>query len=140
MSTSSEKCTPVYCIADLSKNTEEDYELQLCMLNLVAHHVAKEENWLHIADNSKHWGKGSEEYRSWVEEEKAKIRKEEKDSESAKESLDNTTTSPLDRDCMESLECETISHSAHHNRLIVSYLCSYLNIHLLMFRNFQLFT
>ena len=31
-------------------------------------------------------------------------------------------------------------NSAHHNRLILSYLCSYLNLHLLTFCNFQLFT
>ena len=49
----------------------------------------------------------SEEYRSWVEEEKTKIRKEEKDNASAEESLDNTTASPLDRDWGKELPAPT---------------------------------
>ena len=51
--------------------------------------------------------KESEEYRSWVEEEKTKIRKEEKDNASAEESLDNTTASPLDRDWGKELPAPT---------------------------------
>ena len=51
--------------------------------------------------------KESEEYCSWVEEEKAKIRKEEKDNANAEESLDDTTASPLDRDWGKDLPAPT---------------------------------
>ena len=45
-----------YCLAALSQNTEEDSELRLWMMNLVAHYVAENENWLDTADEFKHWG------------------------------------------------------------------------------------
>ena len=51
--------------------------------------------------------KESEEYCSWVEEEKAKIRKEEMDNANAEESLDDTTASPLDRDWGKDLPAPT---------------------------------
>ena len=116
-----------YCFR-FTENADDHYELHLWLLNLVAHFMAKEENWLDNADDSKHWGelflceedwevppplwaisreKESEEYRSWVEEEKTKIRKEEKDNASAEESLDNTTASPLDRDWGKELPAPT---------------------------------
>ena len=116
-----------YCFR-FTENVDDHYELNLWLLNLVAHFMAKEENWLDNADDSKHWGelflceedwevppplwaisreKESEEYRSWVEEEKTKIRKEEKDNGNAEESLDNTTASPLDRDWGKELPAPT---------------------------------
>ena len=102
-----------YCLSALSENFEEDFELTLWMMNLVAHYVADNESWLDTADELKNWGnlflseedwevppplwaitreKNSEEYRSWVEEEKLKELKEKK----AEESL--VTTSPVDLD------------------------------------------
>ena len=101
----------------LSENTMEDLELTLWMMNLVAHHVADNRNWLDTADELKNWGnlflseedwevppplwaitreKNSEEYRSWVEEEKLK---ELKENEEAEESL--VTTSLVDLDLKE---------------------------------------
>ena len=44
-----------YCFT-FSENLEEDYELKLWMLNLVAHYVAEEESWMEIADEAKDWG------------------------------------------------------------------------------------
>ena len=41
----------------VASNAEEDYELRLWMLNLVAHYVAVNENWFDTADDSKYWGK-----------------------------------------------------------------------------------
>ena len=86
-------------------------------MNLVAHHVAENGNWLDTADELKNWGilflseedwevppplwaitreKNSEEYRSWWEVEKLKELKEKKENEKAEESL--VTSSPLDPD------------------------------------------
>ena len=105
-----------YCLSALSENFEEDFELTLWMMNLVAHYVADNESWLDTADELKNWGnlflseedwevppplwaitreKNSEEYRSWVEEEKLKELKEKK----AEESL--VTTSLVDLDLKE---------------------------------------
>ena len=105
-----------YCLSALSENFEEDFELTLWMMNLVAHYVADNESWLDTADELKNWGnlflseedwevppplwaitreKNSEEYRSWVEEEKLKELKEKK----AEESL--VTTSPVDLELKE---------------------------------------
>ena len=105
-----------YCLSALSENFEEDFELTLWMMNLVAHYVADNESWLDTADQLKNWGnlflseedwevppplwaitreKNSEEYRSWVEEEKLKELKEKK----AEESL--VTTSPVDLELKE---------------------------------------
>ena len=68
------------------------------MLKLLAHYVAVNKNWFETADESKYWGKlflseedwevpppplaitsekNSDEYRSWVEEERQKLLKEE---------------------------------------------------------------
>ena len=68
------------------------------MLNLFAHYVAVNKNWFETSDESKYWGKlflseedwevppppwaitsekNSDEYRSWVEEERQKLLKEE---------------------------------------------------------------
>ena len=44
-----------YCFT-FSENLEEDYELNLWMLNLVAHYVAQEESWMDSADDAKDWG------------------------------------------------------------------------------------
>ena len=44
-----------YCFT-FSENLEEDYELNLWMLNLVAHYVAEEESWMDSADDAKDWG------------------------------------------------------------------------------------
>ena len=44
-----------YCFS-FSENLEEDYELNLWMLNLVAHYVAEEESWMDSADDAKDWG------------------------------------------------------------------------------------
>ena len=75
----------------VASNAEEDYELRLWMLNLFAHYVAVNKNWFETADESKYWGKlflseedwaitsekNSDEYRSWVEEDRQKLLKEE---------------------------------------------------------------
>ena len=75
----------------VASNAEEDYELRLWMLNLFAHYVAVNKNWFETVDESKYWGKlflseedwaitsekNSDEYRSWVEEERQKLLKEE---------------------------------------------------------------
>ena len=95
-----------YCLSALSENFEEDFELTLWMMNLVAHYVADNESWLDTADELKNWEnlflseedwevppplwaitreKNSEEYRSWVEEEKLKELKEKKENEEAEE-------------------------------------------------------
>ena len=86
-----------HCLSAFAKNIEEAYELKLWMLNLVAHYVALNENWFDTADESKYWGKlflseedwevpppswaitrekDSDEYRSWVEQERQKLVKE----------------------------------------------------------------
>ena len=70
------------------------------MLNLIAHYVAVNKNWFETSDESKYWGKlflseedwevppplraitrekDSNEYRSWVEEERQKLVKEEEE-------------------------------------------------------------
>ena len=80
----------------VARNAEEDYELW--MLNLFAHYVAVNKNCFETSDESKYWGKlflseedwevsppqwaiasekNSDEYRSWVEEERQKLLKEE---------------------------------------------------------------
>ena len=91
-----------YCF-DFSENLEEDYELKLWMLNLVAHYVAEDESWLDSGDDAKDWGRlflsGNWEVPPplWAmnrEEEKENI--EEKNNEKTDESLESVTTSPLD--------------------------------------------
>ena len=80
-----------YWLSAVARNAEEDYELRLWMLNLFAHYVAVNKNWFETADESKYWGKlflseedwaitsnkNSDEYRSWAEEERQKLLKEE---------------------------------------------------------------
>ena len=44
-----------YCF-DVSENLEEDHELNLRMLNLLAHYVAEEESWMDSADDARDWG------------------------------------------------------------------------------------
>ena len=95
-----------YCFT-VSENLEEDYELKLWMLNLVAHYVAKEESWMEIADEAKDWGSlllaGDWEVpppvwaksREQVLEEKEIVPLEEKN-EKTEESLEDATSSPLD--------------------------------------------
>ena len=95
-----------YCF-DYSENIEEDYELNLWMLNLVAHHVAEEESWMDSADETKDWGSlllaGDWEVpppvwaksREQAFEEKKIVPLEEKN-EKTEESLENITSSPLD--------------------------------------------
>ena len=92
-----------YCF-DFSENLEEDYELNLWMLNLVAHHVAEEECWMDSADGARDWG--SElltsdwevpppvwaKNRARVLEEKENVPMEEK----FEENLEDMTSSPLD--------------------------------------------
>ena len=103
-----------YCFTEFSKNHKEDYELQLWFMNLVVHHLTKDENWLETADdlkdwdslflNAEHWEvpppvwavsreKESEEYRSWLEEEQKRL--EEKGEEESKESSE-AAASPLE--------------------------------------------
>ena len=87
-----------YCFT-VSENLEEDYELKLWMLNLVAHYVAKEESWMEIADEAKDWGSlllaGDWEVPPPVW---AKSREQvlEEKKEKAEESLEGITSSPLD--------------------------------------------
>ena len=123
-----------YCFTEISQNHKEDYELMLWFMNLVVHHLNKDENWLNTADDLKDWGrlflnaehwelpppvwaisreKESDEYRSWLEEEKQKmLKKESRESsdvatspleeefknkeEETEESLESVPTSPLD--------------------------------------------
>ena len=87
-----------YWLSAVASNAVEDYELRLWMLNLFAHYVAVNKNWFETADECKYWGKlflseedwevppppwaitsekNSDEYRSWVEEERQKLLKEE---------------------------------------------------------------
>ena len=107
-----------YCFTEISQNHKEDYELMLWFMNLVVHHLNKDENWLNTADDLKDWGrlflnaehwelpppvwaisreKESDEYRSWLEEEKQKMLKEEKGEEESKESSD-VAASPLEEE------------------------------------------
>ena len=87
-----------YCFT-VSENLEEDYELKLWMLNLVAHYVAKEESWMEIADEAKDWGSlllaGDWEVPPPVW---AKSREQvlEEKNEKTEESLEGITSSPLD--------------------------------------------
>ena len=83
-----------YWLSAVASNAEEDYELRLWMLNLFAHYVAVNKNWFETSDESKYWEflyeedwevppppwaitseKNSDEYRSWVEEERQKLLK-----------------------------------------------------------------
>ena len=90
-----------YCF-DFSENIEEDYELRLWMLNLVAHYVAEEKSWMDSGDDAKDWGSlllnGVDwdvpppvwaKIREQVQEEKEK-------NEKTEESLEDRTSSPLD--------------------------------------------
>ena len=95
-----------YCFT-FSENLEEDYELNLWMLNLVAHYVAEEESWMDSADDAKDWGSllltGDWEIpppvwaksREQVLEEKEIVPLEEKN-EKTEESLEGMSSSLLD--------------------------------------------
>ena len=110
---------------DFSKSHKENYELQLWFMNLVVHHLTKDENWLETADDLKDWGrlflnaehwevpppvwaisreKESEEYRSWLAEEQKML--EEKGEEESKESSD-AAASPLEKDELKNKEEKT---------------------------------
>ena len=88
-----------------SENLEEDYELKLWMLNLVAHYVAEDESWLDEADVAKDWSSLTL-LSDWEilpplwarrrEEEELKRITGEENSKKAEESLDCVTTSPFD--------------------------------------------
>ena len=97
-----------YCFT-FSENLEEDYELNLWMLNLVAHYVAEEESWMDSADDAKDWGSlllngeweipppvwAKSRAREQVLEEKEIVPLEEK-KEKTEERLEGITSSPLD--------------------------------------------
>ena len=87
-----------YCFT-FSENLEEDYELKLWMLNLVAHYVAKEESWMEIADEAKDWGSlllaGDWEVPPPVWAKSREQVLEEKNGKT-EESLEGITSSPLD--------------------------------------------
>ena len=87
-----------YCFT-VSENLEEDYELKLWMLNLVAHYVAKEESWMEIADEAKDWGSlllaGDWEVPPPVWAKSREQVLEEKNGKT-EESLEGITSSPLD--------------------------------------------
>ena len=87
-----------YCFT-VSENLEEDYELKLWMLNLVAHYVAKEESWMEIADEAKDWGSlllaGDWEVPPPVWAKSREQVLEEKNGRT-EESLEGITSSPLD--------------------------------------------
>ena len=97
-----------YCFT-FSENLEEDYELNLWMLNLVAHYVAEEESWMDSADDAKDWGSlllngeweipppvwAKSRAREQVLEEKEIVPVEEK-KEKTEERLEGITSSPLD--------------------------------------------
>ena len=89
-----------YCF-DVSENLEEDYELNLWMLNLVAHYVAEEESWMDSADDSKDWGSlllaGDWEVPPpvWARSREQALEEKEK-TEKTEESLEGITSSPLD--------------------------------------------
>ena len=87
-----------YCFT-FSENLEEDYELKLWMLNLVAHYVAEEESWMEIADEAKDWGSlllaGDWEVPPPVWAKSREQVLEEKNGKT-EESLEGITSSPLD--------------------------------------------
>ena len=112
-----------YCFT-VSENLEEDYELKLWMLNLVAHYVAKEESWMEIADEAKDWGSlllaGDWEVpppvwaksREQVLEEKETVPLEEKN-EKIEESVEGMTSSPLDSNWGKGLPAPSPTVAAH---------------------------
>ena len=86
-----------YCVT-----VEEDYEVELWMLNLVAHHVLLDKSWLETADAAKDWGNAllSEDWKVppplWARHREDKWMLEGKDKENTEESLEILPTSPLD--------------------------------------------
>ena len=94
-------------------------------MNLVVHHLTKDENWLETADDLKDWGslflnaehwevpppvwailreKESEEYRSWLEEEQKRLEEEEESKESS-----DAAASPLEEEELNNKEEKTES-------------------------------
>ena len=90
-----------YC-QSYCETVEEDYEVELWMLNLVAHHVALDKSWLETADAAKDWGNAllSEDWKVppplWARHREDKWMLEGKDKENTEESLEILPTSPLD--------------------------------------------
>ena len=90
-----------YC-QSYCETAEEDYEVELWMLNLVAHHVALDKSWLETADAAKDWGNAllSEDWKVppplWARHREDKWMLEGKDKENTEESLEILPTSPLD--------------------------------------------
>ena len=90
-----------YC-QSYCETAEEDYEVELWMLNLVAHHVLLDKSWLETADAAKDWGNAllSEDWKVppplWARHREDKWMLEGKDKENNEESLEVLPTSPLD--------------------------------------------
>ena len=90
-----------YC-QSYCETVEEDYEVELWMLNLVAHHVLLDKSWLETADAAKDWGNAllSEDWKVppplWARHREDKWMLEGKDKENTEESLEILPTSPLD--------------------------------------------
>ena len=89
-----------YC-QSYCETAEEDYEVELWMLNLVAHHVVLDKSWLETADAAKDWGNAllSEDWKVppplWARHREDKWMLEGKDKENTEESLEILPTSPL---------------------------------------------
>ena len=90
-----------YC-QSYCETVEDDYEVKLWMLNLVAHHVALDKSWLETADAAKDWGNAllSEDWKVppplWARHREDKWMLEDKNKENTEESLESLPTSPLD--------------------------------------------
>ena len=111
-----------YC-QSYCETVEDDYEVELWMLNLVAHHVALDKSWLETADAAKDWGNAllSEDWKVppplWARHREDKWMLEDKNKENTEESLESLPTSPLEEqmkreeeeELKESLECATKS-------------------------------
>ena len=112
-----------YCFT-FSENLEEDYELNLWMLNLVAYYVAKEDSWMDTADDAKDWGSllltgdwdvpppAWAKNRAKEKEEKDKVPLEEKN-EKIEESVEGMTSSPLDSNWGKGLPAPSPTVAAH---------------------------
>ena len=81
------------------ETVEEDYEVELWMLNLVAHHVVLDKSWLETADAAKDWGNAllSEDWKVppplWARHREDKWMLEDKNKENTGESLESLPTS-----------------------------------------------
>ena len=87
-----------YC-QSYCETVEEDYEVELWMLNLVAHHVLLDKSWLETADAAKDWGNAllSEDWKVppplWARHREDKWMLEDKNKENTGESLESLPTS-----------------------------------------------